>query len=135
MLQNSKVLGSVSEDDVTVVQDFVDRPAEFLGAKASVSAAQVSQRTLAPNPFGDYAPQSTRIQGILKGMLESFSKAIRKEEEEEAEAVKAYKELKATRQRELATLVKTKNIQESTLAKKKTTKADTEEMKKSTEEE
>merc|ERR1719453_2142109 len=56
------------------------------------------------NPFGDYAPASTQIQGILKGMYDAFAESLEKANAEEADAQKAYEELMATKKEELATL-------------------------------
>ena len=57
-----------------------------------MSAAQVGQ-----NPFGDYAPKSTMIQGILKGMYDAFTADIEKDNAEEAEKQKSFEELMATK--------------------------------------
>merc|ERR1719261_1641796 len=57
----------ISESDLHTVQDFVANPDRFIN-KEGFSGAQVGQ-----NPFGDYAPASTQIQGILKGMYDSFT--------------------------------------------------------------
>jgi len=86
------------------------------------------------NPFGDYAPQSTRIQGILKGLYDAFTADIAEEAKEEEEAVTAYKKLSATRQRELESLQTTKLSEESAVASKKSLNAKTEEEKLDTEE-
>merc|ERR1719229_1325404 len=60
---------AVSGRDLDEVRRFVDHPDQFVAGAATgvVSAAQLSN-----NPFGDYAPQGTQIQGILKGMYDSF---------------------------------------------------------------
>jgi C-terminal processing protease CtpA/Prc len=60
-----------------------------------MSAAQVGQ-----NPFGDYAPQSTQIQGILKGMYDAFTADLEKDNAEEAEAQKSFEELMGTKMQE-----------------------------------
>mmetsp|Transcript_140520 Transcript_140520/g.262071 ORF Transcript_140520/g.262071 Transcript_140520/m.262071 type:complete len:710 (-) Transcript_140520:49-2178(-) len=122
---------TVSEDDMNVVQAFVDKPADFFG-KNGMSAAQVSE---AHNPFGDYSPGSTRIQGILKGMLEAFTADIAKNMKEEAEAVREYEALSATRQRELGTLETTERTEDMSVASKTELLQETREDKKQTEEE
>merc|ERR1719253_1229304 len=52
---------SMANKDLDLVRRFVDHPESFVASPSS-SFAQVGN-----NPFGDYAPQSTQIQGILKG--------------------------------------------------------------------
>merc|ERR1712196_579145 len=64
-----------------------------------MSAAQISA-----NPFGDYAPQSSQIQGILKGMYDAITADLEKDNVEEANAQKSFEELMATKKQELATL-------------------------------
>merc|ERR1719333_1119958 len=78
-----------------------------------MSAAQVGQ-----NPFGDYAPQSTQIQGILKGMYDTFTADLEKDNADEAESRKSYESLKSTKEEELKTLQKTKAAQETGQAEK-----------------
>mmetsp|Transcript_39798 Transcript_39798/g.73896 ORF Transcript_39798/g.73896 Transcript_39798/m.73896 type:complete len:712 (-) Transcript_39798:129-2264(-) len=136
VLKNAEAVGSISQDDLSVLKDFVAKPSDFFGKpRASMSATQVSQHSLvANNPFGDYAPQSTRIQGILKGMYDAFTASIGKAMEEEAAAVKAYNELSATRMKELGTLETTKLTEEASTASKKENKAETEAEKKASEE-
>merc|ERR1719333_2030672 len=78
-------------------------PTKFVGS--SFSGAQVG--TKSGNPFGDYAPASTQIQGILKGMYDSFSANLETANAEEADKRKAYEELHATSLQEHATLTAT----------------------------
>merc|ERR1719161_1323536 len=56
------------------------------------------------NPHGDYAPASTQIQGIMKGMYDSFAADLEKANAEEADKQKSFEELMATKQAELETL-------------------------------
>merc|ERR1719316_1352359 len=76
-------------------------------------AAQTGQ-----NPFGDYAPQSTQIQGILKGMYDAFTTDLEKDNADEANKQKSYEDLMATKKQELATLEATLQKQESDHAAK-----------------
>merc|ERR1740130_695862 len=78
-----------------------------------MSAAQVGQ-----NPFGDYAPQSSQIQGILKGMYDAFTSDLEKDNVAEAESQKSFEEIMATKREELATLEATLQKQESDMAAK-----------------
>merc|ERR1719498_795936 len=78
-----------------------------------MSAAQIGQ-----NPFGDYAPQSTQIQGILKGMYDAFTADLEKDNAAEAEAQKSFEELMATKRQEQATLEGTLQKQETDMAAK-----------------
>merc|ERR1719446_1403422 len=79
----------------------------------TMSAAQVGQ-----NPFGDYAPQSTRIQGILKGMYDTFTSDLEKNNVDEADKQKSFEELMDTKRQELSTLETTLERQESDEAAK-----------------
>jgi len=56
------------------------------------------------NPFGDYAPQSTQIQGILKGMYDAFTGDLEQANAEESGEQKSFEQLMATKKAELATL-------------------------------
>jgi hypothetical protein len=78
-----------------------------------MSAAQIGQ-----NPFGDYAPQSTQIQGILKGMYDAFTADLEKDNAEEADAQKSFEELHATKMEERKTLEDTLQKQETDQAAK-----------------
>merc|ERR1719440_2489638 len=69
-------------------------------------------------PFGDYAPQSTQIQGILKGMYDAFTSDIEKSNAEEADTQKAFEELMATKKQEQETLETTLKKQEADSAHK-----------------
>jgi hypothetical protein len=64
---------TVSARDLALVKNFISQPTDFMKAAAGMSAAQVGQ-----NPFGDYAPQSTQIQGVLKGLYDSFAANLEK---------------------------------------------------------
>merc|ERR1719269_19481 len=97
-----------------VMNEFVAKPEEFLKShKAGLSAAQVGQ-----NPFGDYAPQSSQIQGILKGMYDAFTADLEKDNAAEAESQKSFEELMATKKMERETLEHTLQKQETDLAAK-----------------
>merc|ERR1719453_1093501 len=54
------------------------------------------------NPFGDYAPKSGQIQGILKEMYDEYARDLERGSGEEAMAQKNFLELKATKEEELA---------------------------------
>jgi len=100
LLKKSVISHAVSESDLKVVQRFVDRPEDFLGTRSHfLSASQIAN-----NPFGDYAPQSTQIQGILKGMYDAFTADLEKDNADEASAQKSFEELMATKKKELETL-------------------------------
>merc|ERR1740130_2615597 len=70
------------------------------------------------NPFGDYAPQSSAIQGILKGMYDAFTMDLEKDNAAEAESQKSFEELMATKAQELETLELTLQKQETDEAMK-----------------
>jgi len=93
LLHQKVVARSVGDDDLQVVKHFVDKPDDFLGARSGgMSAAQIAN-----NPFGDYAPKSTQIQGILKGMYDAFTADLEKSNIEEAEKQKGFEELMKTK--------------------------------------
>eukprot|EP00928_Gymnodinium_smaydae_P019355 TRINITY_DN1740_c0_g1_i7.p1 TRINITY_DN1740_c0_g1~~TRINITY_DN1740_c0_g1_i7.p1 ORF type:complete len:705 (-),score=226.61 TRINITY_DN1740_c0_g1_i7:106-2220(-) len=107
---------AASASDLEAVKQFVQRPETYLGASTpAVSALQVSN-----NPFGDYAPQSTQIQGILKGMYDAFVADLEKTNAEESEQEKSFQELMETKKMELATLQKTHEQHSLDKAMKKT---------------
>lgn len=104
----------VSSKDLDLVKNFVSKPEAFMAAHLTgISAAQTGQ-----NPFGDYAPQSTQIQGILKGMYDAFTADLEKDNANEAETQKTFEQLIATKREELATLQTTLQQQETDEASK-----------------
>merc|ERR1719230_1107849 len=107
-----KVSRSFSDNDMQIMNHFVTKPEDFVGHKA-MSAAQIGQ-----NPFGDYAPQSTQIQGILQGMYDAMTADLEKDNAEEAEAEKSFQELMATKKQERETLEATLQRQETDSAAK-----------------
>jgi len=103
LLKRPVVQHSVDEQDMQVVRHFIDRPEDFVGSRTGViSAAQIAN-----NPFGDYAPQSTQIQGILKGMYDAFTADLEKSNVEESEKQKGFEALMKTKKAELAALEET----------------------------
>jgi predicted nucleic acid-binding Zn-ribbon protein len=102
----------VSENDFQVVRHFLEKPDDF-GPATGMIAAQIGQ-----NPFGDYAPQSSQIQGILKGMYDAFTSELEKDNAEEANKQKSFEELFGTKMQELKTLKLTLAKQEKDSAVK-----------------
>jgi hypothetical protein len=86
----------------------------------ATSAVQVGRN----NPFGEYAPQSTQIQGILKGMYDAFTADLEKDNAEEADKQKGFEAFIATKQKELATLQESLENQEMDEATKSKDEAD-----------
>jgi hypothetical protein len=110
----------ISDDDLAVVKRFVEQPETFVGRRSDgLSAAQIAN-----NPFGDYAPQSGAIQGILKGMYDSMTADLEKDNVNEADKQKAYEEIMATKKQEQETLEKTLQKQTSDEADKSKQLAD-----------
>jgi len=100
LLHQPSVQRTVPSGDLDVVRHFINRPEDFVGGHAgALSAVQIQN-----NPFGDYAPQSTQVQGILKGMFDSFSADLEKSNGEESQKQKSFEELMETKRKELATL-------------------------------
>jgi len=119
VLQKNIASSKVADQDLKAVQAFVSNPEEF--ARSGFSAIQLHQ-----NPFGDYAPQSTQIQGILKGMYDAFTSSLEKANAEEGEKEKAFEELMETKTAEKATLSATLDSQQDDQASKKKLLADSE---------
>jgi hypothetical protein len=111
-LKHKAITQSMNDKDVQLMKTFVAKPDAFAHT-SGMSAAQIGQ-----NPFGDYAPQSTQIQGILKGMYDAFTADLEKDNAEEAESQKSFEELMATKAEELATLQATLQKQETDQAAK-----------------
>lgn len=104
----------LSTDDVKVVDEFVEKPEDFFGTRMpGFSAAQIAN-----NPFGDYAPRSGRIQGILSELKQTFETELTAMIKEEADKVTAYEDLMGTKTKELATLQKTLETQEASASSK-----------------
>jgi len=104
-----KLPETLADKDIEALKSFLSMPEKFTG---HTSMAQVD------GPFGDYAPQSSQIQGILKGMYDAFTSDIEKNNAEEADAQKAFEELMATKKQEQETLETTLKKQESDSAHK-----------------
>jgi len=121
LLRRPVVEKSVGEQDLEVVKQFVENPSDFVGEKSSLSAVQVAHKN---NPFGDYAPKSTQIQGILKGMYETFARDLERSNVDEATKQKGFEELMQTKKQELATLKTTLKTHNTDKANKGKTLAD-----------
>jgi hypothetical protein len=85
---------TISGSDMQLVKRFIQHPENFMGHSGTVNAMQIAN-----NPFGDYAPQSTQIQGILKGMYDAFTASLEKANAEEADQQKAFEALMATKKK------------------------------------
>jgi len=123
VLQKGAVMKTISQADLEAVRRFVAAPEDFTFQKSSTVGAMLQ---LSQNPFGDYAPQSTRIQGILKGMYDAFTASLEKANAEEGGKQKAFEELMSTKKAELKTLQATLGTQQSEQAAKKKQLADSE---------
>jgi len=97
--------GAISEKDKEAVEAFVRDPSPFVHPKFS----GIQQKNM--------QPQSGMIQGILKGMYDSFTADLESKNADQALRQKTYEELTSTKDSELNTL-------KSTLAKKKETVGD-----------
>jgi len=133
LLRNPLASKRVSSDDMLLVEKFVSRPEDFIGGATAgapvepldggavhpvqmkqgvfypnelggfLSALQVDRQDT-PNPYGDYAPQSDRITGILKSMYDSFVTDLESANQEESDAQKDYEEFKQVKEQDLKTL-------------------------------
>merc|ERR1719253_1916381 len=95
-----------------MMKHFITKPEDFVKSKGMI-AAQTGQ-----NPFGDYAPQSSQITGILQGMYDAMTADLEKDNADEADAQKSFEELMATKKQEQATLTATLQKQERDSASK-----------------
>lgn len=114
---------SVPQDDLVLIRHFMESPTDYVGRAGYMSASQI-----ALNPFGDYAPQSTRIQGILKGMYDAFAAGLEKSNAEEADSEKAFRAFMETKKRELETLEATLATQQGDESRKSLDKAQDNEL-------
>lgn len=87
----------VTDEDKKVLSAFLAHP-----GKVSHTFLQNTN-----NPFGDYAPASTQIQGILKNMYETFVGQLERSNGEESKQNKLFKDLIRTKRQEHATLLTT----------------------------
>merc|ERR1711988_1434798 len=109
----------VSADDRKMVEKFVHDPMQFYGHPKN-SLAQVK------NPFGDYAPASGAIQGMLKGMYDAMTSDLESKNADQAIKQKQFEELTATKDAELATLKATLEKKKETLGSDTKTMTDSE---------
>merc|ERR1719158_746189 len=109
----------VSADDRKMVEKFAHDPMQFYGHPKG-SLAQVK------NPFGDYAPASGAIQGMLKGMYDSMTSDLESKNADQAIKQKQFEELTATKNAELATLKATLEKKKETLGEDTKTMTDSE---------
>merc|ERR1719178_395042 len=109
----------VSVDDRKMVDQFVHDPMQFYGHPKG-SLAQVK------NPFGDYAPASGAIQGMLKGMYDAMTSDLESKNADQAIKQKQFEELTATKDSELATLKATLEKKKETLGEDTKTMTDSE---------
>lgn len=127
VLSKTASADALSENDAEAIRQFVQNPEDFM--TKGTSALQVG------GPFGDYAPQSSQISGILKGMYDSFTSNLEKDNGEESDKQKAFEEFMGTKKQELETLEETLEKQENEAAQNKkdlaestTTRDDTKEQ-------
>jgi len=121
VLNSPKSKGAVSDADREVVSRFVEQPDQFISKHlGGLSLAQAAR-----GPFGDYAPQSGQIQGILKGMYDTFTANLEKDNVKEAENQKNFESLMATKKKEEETLKVSQEKSELDTATKNKLLADT----------
>ena len=93
ILRQPLVSRVVSSVDMDLVKSFLNRPQDFVGYRPDeMSAVQIANNTV-----GDHAPQSTRIQGILKSPHDAFASDLEKANAEESGEQKAFEALMATK--------------------------------------
>lgn len=75
LLRHPHVSQRLSEDDMDTLQNFVHNPSAFSGqaSRKGISALETGSSL---NPFGEYAPQSTRIFGVLQSLLDGMKASL-----------------------------------------------------------
>jgi len=97
-------------DDKHMVEAFIRDPTGFYShEKAKLGAMQIKGN------FGDYAPASGQIQGLLKGMYDAMVSDLESKNAEQAINQKNYEELMATKKSELETLTNNLNTKTTQL--------------------
>merc|ERR1719335_2192537 len=82
-----------------MVEAFIRDPTSFYSReKAKLGAIEMKGN------FGDYAPASTQIQGLLKGMYDAMVSDLESKNADQAMKQKNYEELMSTKKSELETL-------------------------------
>jgi len=129
---------SLDSSELQSVRAFVADPVKFFEKSSQPAFLQQNARH---NPYGDYAPQSTVIQGILKNMHDTFIQNLTDMIAEEEQKQASFEELMRTKREELASLEatkinKTQNLgeQQKQMADNKTQRANTEAQLKDDEE-
>merc|ERR1719399_2160239 len=100
-----------------VLAAFLQSPEDYMGSFAQQSG---------PQNAGSYAPQSGAVFGILNNMKESFEANLAAPQKQETESSKAYEELKAAKNTEIA--AGTNQIQKKTAEMAARQKTRTEEI-------
>lgn len=114
---------SIDEDQMSMLKQFIENPTN--DKKAFLQTTN--------NPFGDYAPASVKIQGILKSMYDTFITNLQNANEEEGTKQKSFEELIATKKEELASLRATLANKTQTLGEKTKDLADSKAKREMTE--
>merc|ERR1712113_931193 len=80
--------GVLTRSERNLITSFIQAPADYFDATPTFKQS--------------YAPQSGEIFGILKQMLETFESNLSQSQKEEMSSQKAYEELKAAKEEEIA---------------------------------
>jgi len=123
-LRMSKNRDTMTPAELTAVQDFVANPAAFYSKDTGAKFSALQGKK---NPFGDYAPASTQIQGILKEMYDGFTSSLESANADEATKQKDFEELMETKAQELKSLQSTLGIKQLSDAEAAKLKADSKE--------
>jgi len=99
-----------SEESRKLVEDFVANPTKFDGRKRPKFSG-IQQK----GNFGDYAPGSGAIQGILKGMYDQFTMDLERKNVEEAQWQKQYEDIYLLKGDEAKALADTISSKEQSL--------------------
>jgi len=117
-------------EDVQLVRRLVAEPGVFFGGTPlSASALQTDMHS----PYGDFAPDSVQIVGILKEMYDSFARELEKKNAEESTANRQFGELIDTKKSEMRALQATLGRQTVDQAEKAKTRAESVSLRKDTE--
>jgi len=135
VIARDSTIKKASAEDMETLRQFVQQPADFLGSGADkrASALQTAGQSQDEHPFGDYAPQSSQIQGILKGLYDGFVADMEKDHGVEAEKQKAFEEFMATKGKELSDLQSALEQHQGDMSRKAKFLADSKEERDDTE--
>lgn len=130
VIKNVPATYQMSKQNLDTIKSFMADPSRFIHgftgtqmhSKLSLTfSLNDASDASSQNPFGDYAPASGQIQGILKGLYDSFTSSLEKANVEEATKQKQYKgiiKVKEGEQEALEASLQMQTMEKAELTKK-----------------